>query len=295
MAVIAYREMPRNGEFKFGETPELTRRFVFTVDSPGTTTAQQMAQAIQVDIGAKHPEYKGVPCTSISLQEHYEDSPYHIELVARYGATGIDETPNPLLRPSQWKFENFGQQTATFFYYADDGSKQPLTNSAFDFFEGVTTDEAFTKVTISSNIKVFPIDLAAQVTNRINSDFYLSAPPGTYKCQGVIAEEIREVVGTELLGYWAVTISLLYRESGWNLLLPDMGFNFIGGGQKRRVMTFDFENSEFIPSPVPMGLNGNGEQTFGAPAILNRRIYEVTAFNSRFGAPPSVRGNYPLV
>jgi hypothetical protein len=57
-------------------------------------------------------------------------------------------------------------------------------------------------------------------------------------------------------------------------------------GQKRRVMTFDFENSEWIPSPVPMGLNGSGAQTFGAPSILTRRIYREIDFSTYFGTPP---------
>ena len=286
MAVISFREMPRTGEWRFGETPELNRRFIITVDTPGATTPLQCVQAVGVDIGTKHPQYTGVPCINISINENYDDSPYHIELVARYGASDVGESPNPLLRPSQWKFENFGQQAARLWYYGDDGNRYPLTNSAYDFFEGITADEAFTRVTITSNILVFPSALAAAVTNRINQDPYLFQPPGSWKCQGVTAEEKREVVGTDLLAYWAVTVSLLYRESGWNLLLPDMGFNYIGDGQKRRVMTFDFQNSEWIPSPVPMGLNGAGQQTFGAPAILNRRIYAFASFNSSFGAPP---------
>lgn len=298
MAVVSVKEMPRSGEFLFGESPELVRRFILTIDEPGSITNAAAAQAVGIDIGSKHPEYPKVPCVRVTITENYDDSPYHVEFIAQYGSTGESEqdaTPNPLLRPSVWKFENFGQQTAALSYFGNDGNRYPLTNSAYDFFEGLTTDEAFTRVTITSNVRVFPINLAAAVTNRINQDLYLGQPPNTWKCQGVTAEEKRELVGDDFLAYWVVTVTLLYRESGWNLLLPDMGFNYIAGGQKRRVMTFDFENAEWIPSPVAMGLNGAGQQTFGAPAILNRRIYAYALFNARFGTPPIVNDPGSLV
>jgi hypothetical protein len=289
MAVISWRELPRTGIWSFGSIPELSRRFVLTVDKPGTTTPAQCAQAVNVDIGRPHPVYTRVTCVSLEISEHYEDSPYHIAVTAEYGPRDqSDDNPNPLLRKARWKFETFGQAVPALFYYGDDGLKYPLTNSAYDFFEGVTTDEAFQRVTIQSNIASFPSKLSAQVTNRINSDLYLFGNPYTWKCQGITAEERREFVNEEYFAYWEVTIVLLFRMSGWILQLPDMGFNYISGGQKRRVMTFDFENSEWIPSPVPMGLNGNGAQTFGAPAILPRRVYEVAPFFQIFGSPPVV-------
>ena len=103
---------------------------------------------------------------------------------------------------------------------------------------------------------------------------------------GISGEFQQEMVGTSLVEYWQITATLMYRQSGWDLLLPDMGFNALVGGQKRRVMTFDFENSEWIPSPVPMGLDGSGNQTFGAPAILTRRVFREVDFDTYFGNPP---------
>lgn len=287
MAVIAQREMPRNGVFKFGESPELTRRFVITVDRPGTTTLLQCAVAVQVDIGSRHPEFFSVPCSKVTINEHYEESPYHIEFVAVYGLSDDDtDNPNPLLRPSVWKFETMGQAVPALFYY-DGGTKKPLTNSALDLFEGLTTDEAMTRVTIQSNLRNFPSGLATAATNRINAGAYLFGNPRTWKCQGITGEYKRELAGTTVVDYWQATSVLMFRMSGWDLLLPDMGFNALVGGQKQRVMTFDVENSEFIPSPVPMGLNGNGAQTFSAPAILTRQIYLEADFNQLFGSPPS--------
>ena len=287
MAVIAHRELPREGTWAFGESPDLTRRFVLTVDRPGTTTPLQCAVAVNIDIGRGHPDYPTLPCTNVSINEHYDDSPYHIEFIAQYTLpeAAVDNA-NPLLRPPVWKFETSGQAVPALFYY-DGNTKRPLTNSAFDFFEGLTTDEAYTRVTIQANLASFPSGLATAATNRINSGGYLFGNARTWKCQGITGERVREVVGTSVVTYWRYTATLMYRQTGWNLLLPDMGFNALVGGQKRRVMTFDFENSEWVASPVPMGLNGSGAQTFGAPAILNRRVYRMVDFNAYFGTPPT--------
>jgi hypothetical protein len=165
-------------------------------------------------------------------------------------------------------------------------AQQPLTNSAFDYFEGLTVDEAQTKVVIEANRLQFPIALATTLTNCVNADAFLGAPADFWKCQGITGEENRELVGTSIVKYWKITTTLMYRQTSWNLLLPDMGFNYLADGQKRRAMTFDFENDEWIPSPVPMGLDGSGNQTFGAPAILNRRVYRRATFSAYFGAPP---------
>ena len=290
MAVLAHYELARSGEFRFGESPGLDRRFVCTVDDPGTTTMAQCAIAIGVDIGSPHPEYTAVPCTSIEINEGYEDSRYHIEYVARYEITEQNlENINPLLRPDVWKFETQGASVPALFYFDPESNTQqyPLTNSAFDFFEGLTVDEAQTRVVIEANRPTFPSAIATALTNTVNSSSFLGAGIAFWKCQGISGELQRELVGTTLVRYWKITTTLMYRQTGWNLLLPDMGFNALVGGQKRRVMTFDFENNEWIPSPVPMGLNGSGQQTFGAPAILNRRIYRAVDFNTYFGNPPA--------
>jgi hypothetical protein len=286
MAVLAFYELPRNGEFRFGESPGLERRFVCTVDDPGTTTFGECATAIGVDIGSFHPEYTAVPCTSAEVIEGYEESRYHIEFVARYEINDdLLENVNPLLRPDKWTFETMGNAVPALTYF-DGAALAPLTNSAFDFFEGLTTDEAQTRVTIESNRPTFPSNIATLLTNTINADSFLGAAPHFWKCQGITGELRRDLVGIELVKYWKIFVTLMYRQTGWNLQLPDVGFNALVNGQKRRVMTFDFENSEWIPSSVPMGLDGSGAQTFGAPAILVRRVYREATFNAFFGSPP---------
>jgi hypothetical protein len=286
MAVLNHYELARSGEFRFGESPGLERRFVCTLDDPGTTTFGQCATAIGVDIGSFHPEYTAVPCTSAEVIEGYEGSRYHVEVVYRYEINDdILENINPLQRPDKWTFETQGVAVPALTYF-DEGQIKPLTNSAFDYFEGLTVDEAQTKVVIEANRLNFPSAIATGLTNTVNQFAFLGAPQHRWKCQGITGEIRRDLVGTQIVKYWKIVCTLMYRQTSWNLQLPDVGFNFIGGGQKRRVMTFDFENSEWIPSPVPMGLNGNGAQTFGVPAILNRRVYREANFSAFFGSPP---------
>ena len=291
MAVLNHYELARSGDFRFGESPTLERRFVCTVDNPGTTTFAQCALAIGVDIGTRHPEYTEVPCTSADVIEQYEGSRYHIEVVYRYEINEeILENVDPLLRKDSWQFETQGVAVPAFRYYdvaGNNSSTKPLTNSAYDYFEGLTVDEAQTRVVITGNRQNFPSNLAIALTNTVNLSSWLGGPANTWKCQGIVGELRRELVGTRMVKYWQFQTTLMYRQSGWDLQLPDMGFNYLAGGQKRRVMTFDFENSEWIPSPVPMGLDGIGNQTFGAPAILARRVYRQVEFNTYFGNPPA--------
>ena len=290
MRVLSHYELPRRNQFRFGESPVLERRFVCTVDDPSSVTAAMCAQAVGVDFASPHPEYADVPCTGIDVLEAYEGSRYHVEFVANYEVSqDILDNLNPLLRQDRWTFETQGVAVPAFYYYdvaGDNNSRKPLTNSAYDFFEGLTTDEAQTRVVITGNRATFPSALAISLTNTVNASTWLSSPARTWKCMGISGEFQQEMVGTSLVEYWQITATLMYRQSGWDLLLPDMGFNALVGGQKRRVMTFDFENSEWIPSPVPMGLDGSGNQTFGAPAILTRRVFREVDFDTYFGNPP---------
>lgn len=287
MAVLKVNELPRQNQFRFGDARRLQRRWIVTVDDPSATTGSQYSVAIGVDLGTAHPEYSYSKCVEVDINEGYEESPYHTEIIATYGVDDdILDNPNPLLRPDQWTFETQGVAVPALFYFDDSDNRLPLTNSAYDYFEGLTTDEAQTRVRIEGNRPSFPMQEARALTNRINSTSWLGADPYTWKCQGITGEQRREIVADQVVTYWRYTTTLMYRQSGWVLQIPDMGFNALVGGQKRRVMTFDQENAEWIPSPVPMGLDGNGNQTFGAPAILPRRTFLTANFNVYFGTPP---------
>lgn len=309
MTVIAHHELPRTGLLKLGGIPELSRRFVCIVDNPTTTTFDECQTAVGVRVGSSHPEFGGAKCTQVEFNEALDGNRFHIEVICEYGSAQPTADPdpekdpeydiNPLLRPDIWVFETQGVAVPALSYYSgsDNSTPLPLTNSANDYFENLLVDEAQTRVTITGNRIEFPATTAILLTNVVNDDTWLGAPAHHWKCQGVSStlkfEEITvegedEEPTQQIVRFWEVSTTLMYRQGGWNLLLPDIGFNYLASGQKRRVMTFDFENSEWIPSPVPMGLDGSGNQTFGAPAILNRRIYRTVDFSEYFSPPPDL-------
>jgi hypothetical protein len=178
-----------------------------------------------------------------------------------------------------------GDQLPALFFY-DGGTKRPLTNSAYDFFEGLTVPESLTRATVTKNYANRP-NAIINSFGFVNSDSFSGAPAHHCKHEGSKVEKVEELWGNVRYSFWRTESQILFRPSGWNLQLPDVGFNFISGGQKRRAMVVDFENSEWIPSAGPLGLDGSGGLTGGYPAVLNRRVLPDTSFVELFGSPPA--------
>lgn len=294
MSVHSWRELPRVASHKFGESPKLQRRFVLTLTDPGAMTAGLAVTTTGALHGTPHPELAVAICTNVAYSEGYEDSRYHAELVADYEIPeGRDVQPNPLNRPDQWTFESSGAAIPALYYFQGGGNNnlKPLVNSAGDYFEGLTVDEAQQKVVIQGNRATFPSALAAALTNCVNSDGWLGAPAHAWKCQGIRGERKVEVVNDQEVRYWEIVVTLLYRQTGWNLQIPDVGFNYIESGKKKRAWVLDPEDQSEtrIPSTNPVALNGSGgmKSNGDAPNVLVRRIYKEVEFAPYFGQPPS--------
>lgn len=290
MSVHSFRELPRVNTHKFGESPQFERRFVLTLNDPNTNSGV-MVGTVGAFHGSPHPETAAARCYELQVNEAYEDSRYHAELIARYK---IPLTENeyellPWQRPDKWSFITQGVAVPALFYY-DGQTQKPLVNSAADYFEGLLIDEGQQKIVIESNRQFFPSALAAEVTNSVNQAPYLGFPADHVKVQGISGEQQQEEINGQTVRYWKIKSELLGRQSGWNLLLPDIGFNFISGGVKKRA---------FVKGPPPeeeevattnaVGLNGNGAQVAGGtlPAILTRRVYKQISLSEYFGTPPS--------
>lgn len=294
MAVLSYRELAgRTFQHRFGEAPTAEIRYALTLDDPATPQ-QSMLNAVGIFHGAYHPEYTYLRCVEGNVSENDPD-PWHATISYQYAVPerggNADFDPNPLARPDVWSFSTGGAQVPALVYYegSDNSDIQPLVNAAGDFFEGLTTEEAEVRASISGNRPTFPLAIAAAVTNAINASPYLGGAAYTWKCVGLGAQQTTEVVNDIELNFWSVTVELVYRQSGWPMLLPHVGWNYIDGSEKKAVYVTG-PNEEEIAASNPQPLNTDGTLKYpgapGAPDILTRRLNPVVDFSSYFGVPP---------
>ena len=290
MAVVAYREvLPRTFQHRFGESPTAERKFVVTVDAP--ESHQNVIAAVGITHGMAHPEYPYLLMLDASLSE---TDRHHVEVTYRYEVPKTDYEPNPLLRPDVWSFSTGGAAVPCATYYDDDEVIRPLVNTAGDLIESAMTDESELRATIAGNRQSFPLAVAAYVTNTINDSEYLGCPRYTWKCAGIAAQQAVEVIEGIEVRYYQVTAELVYRQSGWPLLLPNVGYSVWSESlqKKVRAYVFDDETGEKIASASPVALNENGSirlsadlQGSGRPDILVRRVHRQVNFSNYFGTP----------
>jgi hypothetical protein len=297
MAVLSYRELAgRTFQHKFGEAPTAEIRYALTLDDP-ETPHQSMLGAVGIFHGTPHPEYPYLLCIEGSVSENDPD-PWHATISYRYETPqrGIAEfQPNPLARADVWSFSTGGAQVPalTYFEGSGNGDVRPLVNAAGDFFEGLTTEEAEVRASISGNREVFPLAVAAAVTNALNDAYYLGGQKHTWKCSGISAQQTTEVVdeggvSTEL-NYWQVSVELVYRQSGWPLLLPHVGWHYLDGAEKKLAYVKDDESNN-VAAAFPQPLASDGTLLYpgagGMPDILTRRLSPEVDFNFFFSTPP---------
>jgi hypothetical protein len=290
MAVSSFRELGRTLEGEVGGATVAKRRFVVILDDNATVSPTANLDVINTvgggTWGVAHPEFSFLKLRKAVMGETFGENPYHVEVTLEYSVIPSNLAVNPLARSAEWVYEAVpGDQLPALFFF-DGATKRPLTNSAYDFFEGLTVPESLTRVTIKRNYSGRPAGIINSF-GFLNSDSFSGAAAHHCKHEGSKVEKVQELWGNVLYNFWRAESQVLFRPSGWNLQLPDVGFNFLSGGQKRRAMVFDFENGEWVPSPNPLGLDGNGGLTGGFPAILSRRVLPEISFSNLFGSPPA--------
>lgn len=298
MAVLSHREvLPRQFSHRFGSAPTAELKYHATTDGP--TATQDVIDAIGIIHGSRHPEHGYLYCVNATVSEidrYHVEATYSFESPSPALSTGGSDGGGgdslgtiPYARADIWSFSSGSASVAAVRYYdgTDNETIRPLVNTAGDPFEGATTDETEIKATITGNRLNFPLSLVAAVSNAVNSDSYLNAAPYHWKCTGISADPQTEVVGNSQVFFWTVTVELTYRQSGWNLLLPNVGFNFIEGGTKKRAyVLFDGER---VASASVVALNDDGSMRSTPPddvLILERRVNRAIPFSQFFGTPP---------
>lgn len=290
MAVLGAREiLPRTFSHKFGESPNAEIRYAVTLDGP--TSTQDILKYIGIFHGAAHPEYGYLLCVDGQVSEG-SPTKYHAEATYKYEVPKQgteDSDPNPLARPDVWSFSTGGSAVPALWYFegSGNGDRRVLTNTAGDFFEGAMTEESELRASISGNRSLFPLATAVAATNTVNAATYLGGAPHSWKCTGISGQKTTEVVNGAEINYWQVTAELVYRASGWSLLLPNVGWNYLESGEKKRGYVYDEQEGVAVASSNPVALNSNGSiRESGAPDILVRRVHPVSDFTSLFGTPP---------
>lgn len=268
---------------KFGEPPVFQRKWVVEVNDPGTSQTD-IVNAVPVSFLDPHPE--AYYCLAMNQSVgNYSSSRWHYEVTWDYELPKQQNPdPNPLARPDIWKWSTGGLAVPALYYY-DGSTLKPLVNSAGDFFEGATTDISTLQASISGNRATYDYALAQAVSNSLNSDTYLGAPAGSWKCGGISAQPAVEVVNAVEIRYWQVEVTLEYRPDKWNLQLPDVGWNYLDNGTKTRAYVIDPDTKEKVASSNPQPLNTDGTLKTGAPSLLERRTQRQVAFSSYFGTP----------
>lgn len=295
MAVLSYREiLPRAFSHKFGESPTAEIRYAVTLDGP--TSTQAILQTVGIQHGSPHPEYSYLLCTNGQVSEG-TPTPYHAEVTYSYEVPKLgsaDADPNPLLRPDVWSFSTGGAAVPALTYFAGTGNddRRALVNTVGDFFEGAMSEESELRASVSGNRSQFPLSLAVNATNTVNDSTYMGGVAHTWKCSGISGQQATEVVNGVEIKYWQVTAELSYRQSGWDLLLPNVGWNYFNQSTGKKERCYVYSEGERVASANPMALNANGTINFntdftgsGAPLILTRRVHKTSNFSSLFGVP----------
>lgn len=287
MAVLSYREViPRTFSHKFGESPTAERKVIVTVDEP--TATQTVINAVGIAHASAHPEFSYLAMLDAQFSE---TDRHHVEITYKYElAKQEDLEANPLARADVWSFSTGGAQVPALVYYSGTGNatKKPLTNSANDYFEGLTVSEAEVRATIAGNRADFPLATAAAVTNSINNATYLGGAAHTWMCAGISGQQASEVVNGAEVRYWSISVELVYRASGHNLLLPNIGWNYLQAGEKKRAWVWNDDKTEKVASGSPRPLTNAGalKADGDEPDILTRRVLPETNFSTYFGTPP---------
>ena len=291
MAIVGYTELAVvSASRRFGEPPKFQRQFVVEVDTPAETQTA-ISNATPVTLLQAHPEASYCLAFNVSVN-NYNNSRWH------YLVTWDYELPkqaspheNPLDRPDIWKFTTSGISVPALYYYDAGENLRTLVNTAGDFWEGAQTDVSCLKAHISANRATYDFSISLAVTNALNNNTYLGFPAYTWKCDGISAQPAVEVVDESEVRYWQIEVELTMRPDGHPLILPNVGWNYVRAGQRRRVWVWNETGDEKIPASNPQPLDANGDLVSVSPGeanppiLVTRRVHHAVNFSTYFGAP----------
>lgn len=294
MGVVSWTELPRGAaERRFGEPPRFERRFAVQVDDPSTPETT-VVNAVPVAFLDPHPEASY--CRAFTVSRDYKDGNRWVHVVTwRYEVPQqANLQPNPLARDDVWKWSTGGVQIPALTYYDETSDAlRALVNAAGDYYEGLTEDEPTLTASISGNRATYDYALATSITGALNDAAYLGGDKYTWKVDGIAAEQAVEIVNEVEVRFWRVEAAITFKPSGWPLRLPNIGWNYVSSGQKKRVYVIDPDTGEKVPATNPQALDSGGGLVLSSPGesnpplLLTRRTKRRINFQQFFGLPPT--------
>jgi len=168
------------------------------------------------------------------------ESPFHYRVTYTYRF--LDESDKiPWLRPSVFSFSGTLASAPAFWHYPTENNntqKAIIVNTAGDPLSGLDRDEGEFNVTIQFNQRPpFNFQRAQMYVGAINRDTWSGGEPKAWKCMSITANRKFEVIPADTpddppvkVFYWETSITLGYRNTGWDIQTWDVGFNEIEGG-----------------------------------------------------------------
>jgi hypothetical protein len=226
-----------------------------------------------------------------SIEERQTEDPLTWEVTVTYStrtARPDRGVPDPLQRPSKstWDGQKF-QKPIQF-----DSLGKTLANSTGDPFDPpYQIDDTRPVLTITRTEAVFNPNVAFTYQDAVNSDLFFGAAPGTAKVEKISAAEHFE---NNILNY-DVTYVFHFRRDGWQPMLQDAGFNYLGSDGKPHPILLPTGGT---PS-APVQLNGEGQPIFNAQTTLTQAMtptdqYMSTASTAGFPVNPATYVNSPV-
>ena len=228
------------------------------------------------------------------------DSPFHYKVTLAY--RHLDESEKiPWFRPSKFSFSGSLVSAPAFWHYSggnnNNTEKKVIINTAGDPLSGLDRDEGEFNLTIQYNQKPpFDYAKAQQYVGAINSDTWSGGVPKTWKCKSISASRKFEVIPALLPNdppvktfYFDTSITIAYRDSGWDLETWDVGFNQLVNGKRAPIIA----GAERVAEPAALS-NGAAKAPGQPPDLLTFRLYKMLPFTGTFSPiPTAIPTDYP--
>ena len=273
MTLVQAKELPQRTASKSSTEKTRTRiwQIVYDSTSDGPDTAEDDTG---ISLWDQHPTDTDCYAQEFSTNET-ENFVY--EVTVTYKTLDPDRTQACELNPLACPLEiSWSTTTSEEIVDVETDGTTAIVNSAGDPYNpAVTREVSGIQLDASWNVASFNGATAFALDNRVNSDTFEGAAPGTLKISGIKANTQRhEDIGT----YWRVSLTMKYKPSGWQATLLDAGMRKLDAGDRAPILI----NGREITDSVPLDGAGDVLAPNGAAVFNTHNIYFTLNYTSTF-------------